>query len=59
MSKDEPADDELWRIYQANNGDEISQQAHLDALVHGQAFVFVWSSADPRLRASRWSLRGR
>jgi hypothetical protein len=48
LSRDEPADRELWRIWQANRLDEGSQQAHLDALVHGCAYVMVWSSIDPR-----------
>lgn len=48
LSSDEPADRELWRIWQANRLDELSQQAHLDALVSGQAFVVVWAGADPR-----------
>lgn len=47
LSRDEPADRELWRIWQANRGDEVSQQAHLDALVHGCAYVVVWAGADP------------
>ena len=48
LSRDEPADRELWRIWQANRLDEGSQQAHLDALVHGCSYVMVWSSIDPR-----------
>jgi hypothetical protein len=48
LSRDEPADSELWRIWQANRLDEGSQQAHLDALVHGCSYVMVWASADPR-----------
>lgn len=40
------ADGELWRIWQANDLDEWSQQAHLDALVHGRSFVLVWSDPD-------------
>jgi hypothetical protein len=48
LSRDEPADSELWRIWQANRLDEGSQQAHLDALVHGCSYVMVWSSPDPR-----------
>ena len=48
LARDEPADTELWRIWQANGLDEVSQQAHLDALVYGCAFVVVWASADPR-----------
>ncbi len=48
LSRDEPADRELWRIWQANRLDEGSQQAHLDALVHGCSYVMVWASVDPR-----------
>jgi hypothetical protein len=32
-------DDELWDMWQANDGDELSQQAHLESLIHGRAFV--------------------
>jgi hypothetical protein len=43
------ADDELWRIWQANDLDEWSQLAHIDALVHGRAFLTVWGNdADPQ-----------
>jgi hypothetical protein len=39
---DEPdADRELWRIWQANDMDEQSQQGHLDALVMGRAYVVI------------------
>ncbi len=48
LSRDEPADSELWRIWQANRLDEASQQAHLDALVYGCAYVVVWASSDLR-----------
>lgn len=34
-------DDNLWRIWQANNLDEESQLAHLDALIYGRSFVCV------------------
>lgn len=37
------ADDELWRIWQANGLDEESQLAHLDALVLGRSFIVVGS----------------
>ncbi len=47
LSRDEPADRDLWRVWQANRLDEASQQAHLDALVHGCSYVVVWASADP------------
>ncbi|MEQ4566188.1 phage portal protein [Paenarthrobacter sp. CAP02] len=45
------SDEELWRIWQANDLDEQSQQAHLDALALGRSYVIVGSadddSADP------------
>ncbi len=47
LSRDEPADRDLWRIWQASRMDEASQQAHLDALVYGCAFVVVWAGPDP------------
>lgn len=34
-------DDEMWRIWQANNLDEESQLAHVDALVYGRSFATV------------------
>jgi hypothetical protein len=47
------ADDELWRIWQANDLDEWSQLAHIDALVHGRSFLTVWGDdedpATPRI----------
>jgi len=49
------ADDELWRIWQANDLDEWSQLAHVDALVHGRAFLTVWGNDEdpqtPRIAA--------
>jgi hypothetical protein len=41
----EDIDDGLWDIWQDNNLDEFSQQAHADALIHGRSFILVW--ADP------------
>lgn len=44
---DEPdSDEELWRIWQANDMDEQSQQGHLDALVMGRAYVVIGSRED-------------
>jgi hypothetical protein len=37
------ADDELWRIWQANDMDIQSQQGHLDALVMGRSYVVIGS----------------
>lgn len=42
------ADEELWRIWQANDMDEQSQQGHLDSLVMGRAYVVVGSRAEDR-----------
>ncbi|MFZ4206767.1 phage portal protein [Streptomyces griseoincarnatus] len=38
------ADEELWRIWQANDLDEQSQQGHLDALTMKRAYVVVGSN---------------
>lgn len=38
------ADEDLWRVWQANDLDEESQLAHLDALVYGRSFVCVGSN---------------
>ncbi|MEO3978781.1 phage portal protein [Streptomyces sp. CAU 1734] len=39
---DQPESDaELWRIWQANDLDEQSQQGHLDAMVMGRAYVVI------------------
>jgi hypothetical protein len=35
------ADEELWRIWQANGLDEESHLGHLDALVRGRSFIVV------------------
>ncbi len=59
LSRDEPADRELWRIWQANRGDEASQQAHLDALVHGCAYVGSGPAPTRAPRGSPWSRPGR
>ncbi|MFE3220250.1 phage portal protein [Streptomyces antimycoticus] len=40
------ADDRLWQWWQANDLDEESQLAHLDALVYGRAFVTVGAASD-------------
>jgi hypothetical protein len=37
----EDADEDLWRIWQANDLDEQAQQAHLDALIYGRSYVCV------------------
>lgn len=49
MGGSEDADADLWTLWQANDLDEWSQQCHLDALIHGRAFVIVWANdEDPR-----------
>lgn len=40
------ADDELWRIWTANELDEESSLGNADALVHGKAFLSVWGNPD-------------
>jgi hypothetical protein len=41
-------DAELWRIWQANDLDEQSQQGHLDALVMKRSYVLVGTGDDPQ-----------
>lgn len=42
------ADDELWRVWQANNADEASQQGRVDALVMGRSYICVGANeVDP------------
>lgn len=41
---DGEADEDLWRLFQANDLDEWSQMAHVDALVHGRSFMSVWGN---------------
>ncbi|MFG3488547.1 phage portal protein [Streptomyces sp. NPDC047972] len=40
------SDEELWRIWQANDLDGQSQQGHLEALLMGRAYVFTGSRKD-------------
>lgn len=42
-AQDAPADDGLWGIWQANRLDVGSQLCHLEALIHGRAYVLVWA----------------
>ena len=37
---------DLWRVWQANNLDEESQLAHLDAIVFGRAYICVGTNAE-------------
>jgi len=39
-------DADLWRIFQANNLDEESQLAHLDAIVFGRSYICVGTNED-------------
>ena len=40
------ADEDLWRIWQANDLDEWSQLGEGDSLVHGRSFLSVWGNDD-------------
>ena len=40
------ADEELWRIWQANDMDTQSQQGHLDAMIMGRSYVVIGSRED-------------
>jgi hypothetical protein len=42
LGDDESADADAWRIWQANNMDEDSQIAHIEALKLGEAHAIVW-----------------
>lgn len=42
------ADAELWRIWQANDMDEQSQQAHVDALVMKRSYAIVGTNEDDK-----------
>lgn len=43
---EDKADDELWRIWQANDLDSQAHLAHVDALTYGRSFVIVWAGAN-------------
>jgi len=45
-AKAESTADDLWEIWQANNLDEASQQAHVDALALRRAYVIVGAGDD-------------
>jgi hypothetical protein len=48
LGVDQTADDDLWRIWQANDLDEWSQLGHVDAMTFGRAFGLVWGDeGDP------------
>jgi len=40
------ADDALWKVWQANDLESQAHLAHVDALVYGRSFVFVWAGAN-------------
>lgn len=46
LPSEDDADAELWRIWQANDLDEESSLAHVDALVMGRAYAIVGSNLD-------------
>lgn len=47
LSSSDDADTSLWELWQANNLDEESPLAHLDALVFGRSYVVVGTGDDP------------
>ena len=48
------ADDELWRIWTANELDEEDALGNADALVHSKAFISVWGNEDDPETPSIW-----
>jgi hypothetical protein len=50
---DQASEDDLWRMWQANNLDEWSQLGHTDSMVNGRAFGIAWGDEEdpttPRL----------
>jgi hypothetical protein len=42
----ETGDDDLWSIWQHNDGDDLSQQAHRDSLALGRSYVLVGEGDD-------------
>ena len=43
---DPDSDDDAWAIWQANDLDRESRNAHRDALLYGRSFVLVWANDD-------------
>jgi hypothetical protein len=41
-----PPDEALWQIWQQNNLDEGSEQAHEESMVHGRSYAIVWADDD-------------
>jgi hypothetical protein len=65
--RDEDVSAEIWHDYwQRNDLDEVSQQIHLESLIHGRAYAFVWIDKQgyPRItgessrRCTVWQLPG-
>jgi hypothetical protein len=46
LPDEDAADDDLWRVWQANNLDEESQLAHVDALVMKRSYLTVGTNED-------------
>jgi hypothetical protein len=46
LPDEDTGDDEMWRVWQANDLDEESQLAHIDALVMGRSYVAVGTNED-------------
>jgi hypothetical protein len=46
---DQDADEELWRIWQANDLDEWAPQCHIDSLIYGRSFAMVWPDPEDPL----------
>ena len=56
--EDDAVSEEIWRDYwQANDLDEVSQQIHLEALIHGRAYAMCWVGKDGRPRITGESSR--
>ena len=53
LTEDPAADEDAWALWQANDMDQQSAMAMLDALVGGRSFVGVWAESDgtPVIRA--------
>ena len=46
LSGDDRGSEDLWGLWQRNGMDEMSQLVHLEALVHGRAYVSIWPGPD-------------
>lgn len=54
---DEEISAELWETFQRSDGDEVSELAHLDALIAGRSAIMVWAGPDGRPRITVESAR--